>query len=137
MRGQVWNAYIPYNDGPHDPGDDTGKTRPVVVIGWSSHDEGEDGNLVVVPITTFSDNPPDTLLQGDIEISNITAAGLDYRKRSFIRARRFITIAYKSIDTDKGYRGRINDQELAYIIRELTSMLARKNDDRLTLKTFT
>lgn len=136
MRSQVWDAYIPYNDGPHDPGYDTGKTRPVVIIGWSSHDEGEDGNLVVVPITTFSGNPPNILLQGDIEISNIMEAGLDSRKRSFIRARRFITIAYKSIDTD-GYRGLINDQELAYVIREITSMLALKNNDRLMLKNFT
>lgn len=123
-RGQVWNAYIPYNDGPYNKGEDVGKKRPVIVVGWTKHGPNEDGNILVVPVTTFGGNPPKKLRAGQFEVSDLETAGLKASKRSFVLARRFITINSKSIDKEKGYRGTIADEEIAKIVAEIIPMIS-------------
>lgn len=133
-QGQVWYAYIPYTDGPDFITEETGKYRPVVILGWSKHGPTEDGNFVVVPITSFSDSHEGKVRKGDIEISNLRKAGLERNKPSFIRARRFLTINYASFDLRKGIRqGVISDDELDAIIDELSDMI---DPDPRTIDTF-
>lgn len=51
--GQVRDVFIPFSDGYVDDRGNHGKTRPSVVVGWSSEIEGFGRSIMVVPITSF------------------------------------------------------------------------------------
>ncbi|WP_395727154.1 type II toxin-antitoxin system PemK/MazF family toxin [Nakamurella sp.] len=85
QQGDLWNAWIPYNDvtGPGASGG-VGKFRPVLIVGFSDRTPADDQVVLLVPITSYGAGAAPK--KGDVEIVNWQACNLS--KRSWARARR-------------------------------------------------
>lgn len=120
--GQIWDAFLWFNDTDETQKKPTGKERPIVIIGWTKHGATEDQRILIVPITTFGNKTPPRNLEGYLKINPIGNTGLDSSKQSYILARRFHTIEHKHLRGDYN-RGRISDNDLSVIRKELRLMI--------------
>jgi mRNA-degrading endonuclease toxin of MazEF toxin-antitoxin module len=121
--GQIWNAFLWFNDADETQKKPTGKERPVVVMGWTKHGSTEDQRILIVPVTTFGDKPPARDLEGYLKVDVIGETGLDPTKQSYILARRFHTIEHKHLRGNYP-KGRIDSKDLSAIRRELRLMIS-------------
>lgn len=111
IAGQVRQAKVPYTDDPEQ-----GKTRPVIVIGWSKFGYSEDDVVLVVPVTSFEGNPK--VKNGDVEL-DWQLCGLP--KPSWARARRLWGADPRAF-TNKIF-GSVTQHELDMIYLEIEGLL--------------
>jgi hypothetical protein len=121
--GEIWYAYVPYNDGPFGSeaaSHATGKRRPVVILGWSRPgQQSSDDVVLVVPITSFGGGSHS--VDGDIPLDDWKKMGLT--KKSWIRARRLYSMAPRSLDEAHGQIGAISNHTLDLVYREISALL--------------
>lgn len=106
---------VPFND------ENSGKDRPVVVLGWSPFTPGDDHNILVVPVYTFGGDPSKALA-GDLKISDAVAAGLS--EGSFVRCRRLQSLHPNALRFPKGPLGTLQDADLVTVLTEVSKMFA-------------
>ena len=128
QRGQIWYAHVPYNDvkavRPSGISVETGKVRPVVVLGWSEMGRNDDHNILVVPVTTFDHGNGAAPRLGDIKISEPSDCGMD--DGSHIRSRRAMTLHPHAFDFDSGCCGSITNAQLSQVLTEVSKFFADK-----------
>lgn len=111
-RGEVWWAWVPYNDVEQG-----GKRRPVLVLGWSVEGYGQDAVVLVVPLTSFGDGAAPR--HGDVATSD---SRFDYKGRpSYIRARRLFGLDPVLLRNSRKL-GDVSDTVYAAVLLEIEKM---------------
>ena len=118
-RGDVWRSRFPYNDNPAQS-----KMRPIVILGYSKFGVGEDGNILVVPVSSFGDGGRPR--KGDIQIDDIRRAGLDLTKDSWVHARRLFCLHPNAFDAGKGAvkKGSVTSTVMSQILLEAEKLFS-------------
>lgn len=115
-RGDIWHAFVPYNDNP-----DESKRRPVLVLAVSPQGHEDDRVIVVAPITSFGDGGG--AKSGDVPILNWrNINGLD--KASWVRARRVWGADTRAFDTQSGRAGTVDQTTLTNVIVEFGKLFS-------------
>lgn len=116
QRGQIWNAYVPFN------GNQAGqKSRPAAVIGWTAFGENEHEGIFVVPISSFG-NDASKARNGDVRPTNYAASRLS--SGSFIRTRLPMMLSLRAFDFESGPVGSLDPLDMAAILTELERIVS-------------
>lgn len=119
--GQVRWAFIPYTDAPPHQGEreSKGKTRPVVILGWSSLNRDAPSAILVAPVYTHTGGLKH-LRPGEVRVTNHEELELSAEAR--IQPFKVIALHPASIDFSQPSQGSVDAVAMSDVINSIASM---------------